>query len=372
MKVTEFFLGFGPKLWSFQRGETEYGIKAIPPAPTCASSGCTTSTRCRPRTSPAPTASRATRSALAVAVGRLDDALPAGDRRHLPGVRHRRRARRPPVHPARTTSAINERRSTARRAAAGRPRSRATASSSIDGEQIDSFDKLHDVVAPRHGPAGRRSSSAATASRSRKARHHRRERRPRASSASSRRPPPNAAGRPGHRGRAARSPRSGTSSKRDVRRLRVVLLTVGPVATSPDTVVQRRRARRPAAATNRRRASTSAPSSSTVDENRPVSIIGAARFGSEIVGEGAFAFLAFFASINIVIGIFNLIPLLPLDGGHVAIATYERIRSRKGRRYLADVDEAAAAHLRGGDGARRARRRRRSSSTSSIRSIDCN
>ncbi len=29
-KVTEFFVGFGPKLWSFKRGETEYGIKAIP------------------------------------------------------------------------------------------------------------------------------------------------------------------------------------------------------------------------------------------------------------------------------------------------------------------------------------------------------
>jgi membrane-associated protease RseP (regulator of RpoE activity) len=30
MKVTEFFLGFGPRLWSFQRGETEYGVKALP------------------------------------------------------------------------------------------------------------------------------------------------------------------------------------------------------------------------------------------------------------------------------------------------------------------------------------------------------
>jgi len=30
MKVTEFFLGFGPRLWSFRRGETEYGVKAIP------------------------------------------------------------------------------------------------------------------------------------------------------------------------------------------------------------------------------------------------------------------------------------------------------------------------------------------------------
>lgn len=30
MKATEFFFGFGPRLWSFKRGETEYGIKAIP------------------------------------------------------------------------------------------------------------------------------------------------------------------------------------------------------------------------------------------------------------------------------------------------------------------------------------------------------
>lgn len=30
MKATEFFVGFGPRIWSFRRGETEYGIKAIP------------------------------------------------------------------------------------------------------------------------------------------------------------------------------------------------------------------------------------------------------------------------------------------------------------------------------------------------------
>ncbi len=30
MKVTRYFVGFGPTLWSTQRGETEYGIKAIP------------------------------------------------------------------------------------------------------------------------------------------------------------------------------------------------------------------------------------------------------------------------------------------------------------------------------------------------------
>ncbi len=41
--------------------------------------------------------------------------------------------------------------------------------------------------------------------------------------------------------------------------------------------------------------------------------------------------------INIFVGIFNMVPLLPLDGGHVAIAVYEAVRSRKGRRYYADA-----------------------------------
>lgn len=35
MKVTEFFLGFGTRLWSFQRGETEFGIKVIPAGGYC-------------------------------------------------------------------------------------------------------------------------------------------------------------------------------------------------------------------------------------------------------------------------------------------------------------------------------------------------
>ena len=30
MKVEEYFFGFGPRVFSFRRGETEYGMKAIP------------------------------------------------------------------------------------------------------------------------------------------------------------------------------------------------------------------------------------------------------------------------------------------------------------------------------------------------------
>ena len=35
MRVSEFFLGFGKRLWSYQRGETEFGIKAIPAGGYC-------------------------------------------------------------------------------------------------------------------------------------------------------------------------------------------------------------------------------------------------------------------------------------------------------------------------------------------------
>jgi membrane-associated protease RseP (regulator of RpoE activity) len=39
------------------------------------------------------------------------------------------------------------------------------------------------------------------------------------------------------------------------------------------------------------------------------------------------------------VGIFNMFPLLPFDGGHAAIATYERLRSRNGRVYRADISK---------------------------------
>src|ERR671928_1119432 len=41
IKVEEFFVGFGPRLWSVRRGETEYGIKALPVGGYCKVIGMT-------------------------------------------------------------------------------------------------------------------------------------------------------------------------------------------------------------------------------------------------------------------------------------------------------------------------------------------
>ncbi len=83
---------------------------------------------------------------------------------------------------------------------------------------------------------------------------------------------------------------------------------------------------------------------SGVSETRPISIVGVAILGSDLTGENLANLIVFLASINIFIGIFNLFPLLPFDGGHVVIACYEKaqeVRRRSRQRYMADVSRMA-------------------------------
>jgi membrane-associated protease RseP (regulator of RpoE activity) len=64
------------------------------------------------------------------------------------------------------------------------------------------------------------------------------------------------------------------------------------------------------------------------DPDTPISVVGASRLGGEAIEAGVpQVFLMIFISLNVFIGIFNLLPLLPLDGGHIAIAWYEKARS---------------------------------------------
>ena len=74
-------------------------------------------------------------------------------------------------------------------------------------------------------------------------------------------------------------------------------------------------------------------------DERFVSVVGVARIAGQAAESGIFNVVYLLVLLNIFIGVFNLVPLLPLDGGHVAIGTYERLRSRlkEGKRYHADV-----------------------------------
>lgn len=65
------------------------------------------------------------------------------------------------------------------------------------------------------------------------------------------------------------------------------------------------------------------------DESRPVSLIGVVQIGAQADEFGWVNFMYLLALINVILGTLNAVPLYPLDGGHFAVAVYERITGRQ-------------------------------------------
>jgi membrane-associated protease RseP (regulator of RpoE activity) len=64
------------------------------------------------------------------------------------------------------------------------------------------------------------------------------------------------------------------------------------------------------------------------DPETPISVVGASIIGGDTVDHGLWvAFWFFLAQLNFVLGAINLVPLLPFDGGHIAIAVFEKVRN---------------------------------------------
>ena len=76
------------------------------------------------------------------------------------------------------------------------------------------------------------------------------------------------------------------------------------------------------------------------DGERASSIVGISEVGGAAVQEGWLATVWLLSVLNVALGLFNLLPILPFDGGHLVIATYERLRSRQGRPYRVDFARA--------------------------------
>ncbi len=92
------------------------------------------------------------------------------------------------------------------------------------------------------------------------------------------------------------------------------------------------------------------------DENSPMSIVGASRVAGEIgtsdqlsAGDKVATWMSLLGSVNLFVALLNLVPLLPLDGGHIAGAIYEWFKRRFarlfGREDPGPVDTARALPL---------------------------
>jgi membrane-associated protease RseP (regulator of RpoE activity) len=74
------------------------------------------------------------------------------------------------------------------------------------------------------------------------------------------------------------------------------------------------------------------------DENGPIGVVGVGRISGEVFAIQEFSgaeklsfFLSLLASVNLVLFLFNLLPIYPLDGGHIAGALYEKVRGTVAR-----------------------------------------
>jgi membrane-associated protease RseP (regulator of RpoE activity) len=72
----------------------------------------------------------------------------------------------------------------------------------------------------------------------------------------------------------------------------------------------------------------SAPASSAAGQDRPMSLIGIVDQGSNVVNGHPLALLWLLGGISLILALFNLLPVLPFDGGHAVVVLYEWVASK--------------------------------------------
>jgi membrane-associated protease RseP (regulator of RpoE activity) len=310
MKATQFFIGFGPRLWSFRKGETEYGVRALPLGAFVRIIGMNNMDDVPPEDEPRTYRSKSyPRRMLVISAGSLMHMLIAivllftvysidGETKPTDGVQVRQVLVASPA------------------AAAGLRDDDVLVA--IDGEQIDKPDDLGTVVqASRPGdtldvelirdgaritvpvviaantdpasPLFGKPFIGVSSSQAIETIHH---------------------SVPGAAANAVIDivPTSWEMTKGAVKVLNPVNIVTHVAGTNDDL------------------------------ETRPTTLVGVTSVSDDVGrSEGIIGILYLLAVLNVFVGVFNMFPLLPLDGGHAAIATYERLRERNGQRYHADV-----------------------------------
>jgi membrane-associated protease RseP (regulator of RpoE activity) len=316
MKVTEFFVGFGPRIWSITRGETEYGVKAVLLGGYCKIIGMTNleevapedeSRTYRAKSYPAKVlvASAGSLMHFLIALVLMFSVLwIAGDLAHR--------------QPTTTLAAV----SAGAKGAGLQPGDKVVA---IDGQRITNWDQVHTAVAGTRAHP-RQAGDHVTVTVQRGSETLNKD--------------------------VTLSTDTSTGQKRIIvgigAREFVPQLSTGEaivqaprqVATvmheSVDALVQRFSPSGIADYFHTLEGTSSTAKNgsggNSGDNTRFVSPAGFGKLSYDAVRAGWVTVVGLLIAINVFVGVFNLVPLLPFDGGHIAIATYEQIMSTVRRR----------------------------------------
>ncbi len=327
MKVERFFLGFGPTLWSFRRGETEYGVKAVPLGGFCKIAGMSPyeddpnfleRERRRagtPRPAPTPPDRQfrnkpASQRAIVLAAGSFTHFAAALVLAYVLLVSVGLTTEQPTTRVASVLARTTDGRPTPAGPAGLRAGDRIVA---INGHPVATFDQLHQALADQAGK-----QTTVTYERA-GARHT-------VTLVPARQLDENGQ----VRGLIGIRPAAETTTER-----------LGPVAGLSASgrlfgriVVDSVRGLGGLVPGFLHRVSpapaTSGGGGGGGQEGGPVGILGIGRLAGQAIAAGAWdKFLFLLVTFNIFVGIFNLLPLPPLDGGYLAMVGWEALTRRR-------------------------------------------
>jgi membrane-associated protease RseP (regulator of RpoE activity) len=304
MKVTEFFVGFGPRIWSFRHGETEYGIKAIPAGGYVRIIGMSNLEETDPEDEPRTYRAGSTANKLKVILAGVTVNLLLAYLLFFVVI-----VGNGEFKPSTGVERLTQ--DSAAEAAGIREGDTIVA---VDGTPISTWDELGEAVRPAAGRDvvvtverdGRTIDLDAT---------------------------PDSINGEGKLGVYAAMARETYTPLEAVPQSfawmgKATSATVGGLTRlfTPSGVEQY----------GKTVANPEAKGAYT-DEERPRSVLGIVADGGDIVGGSVWVLLLLLATINLFLAFINLIPLPPFDGGHAAVAIYESVASKvQGRKVQVD------------------------------------